>query len=192
MIAQADPKFRSTRASRIRYDLPGVMRQRARAKQEERQQTARGAWIIGRFVYEAASGRVVLEAIQRDYRSWAAIDDAAPLTQELARMARWRTRQGARQWLLRHPRRGCMLVNIHRARFVDPSCPMDNTPAVTLQGPRAGAASRQTHPGRSGDCPDDNPADLPTRQHGRRAHVAKKTMSIATFQQSQSRARSHR
>jgi hypothetical protein len=126
--AKVDLSSLSTRqhGRRIRYDLKSVIRARARAKHRQRAEASLGPWVIGRFI--AHDGQVILQAVPIEIGFW--INDAARLTTQLAKMARWRTRQGARQWLLRHPRQGCELINIHADRFVDPSCHDDNTPAA--------------------------------------------------------------
>ncbi|HYU02098.1 MAG TPA: hypothetical protein VEK85_17140 [Gemmatimonadales bacterium] len=104
--------FLSDRGNRrIRYDDVDTIRARAQAQQERRALDANGAWVVGRWVVDA-QGVVSLEAVRLEPGWW--VDDAAPLTSNLRTFARWRTRQGARQWHRRHRRPGCRLVNLER------------------------------------------------------------------------------
>jgi hypothetical protein len=97
--------------ARIRYDDAATIRARRDAKLEQRALAANGPWVVGRFMVDRA-GVVHLAAVRLEPGWW--VDDAAPLTVDLRSMARWRTRQGARQWLRRHRRPGCRLVNLER------------------------------------------------------------------------------
>jgi hypothetical protein len=71
-----------------------------------------GKFVVGRW--QLVDGKIVLAGVAR--RATWEINDADPLTTNPREMARWRTKQGARQWLLGHPRPGCHLVNIDRLR----------------------------------------------------------------------------
>jgi len=95
---------------RYDYSKVSVIRLRASQQQKRRELAANGSWIVGRFVLTA--GIIHIEAVRLQPGWW--IDDAAPLTASLDQFARWRTRQGARQWLLRHARPACHLINLDR------------------------------------------------------------------------------
>lgn len=97
-------------AARIDYRDARVISARAADKQRQRELTATGPWVIGRWIVRG--GVVHLEAVRVEPGWW--VDDAAPLTTDLASFARWCTRQGAGQWLQRHARPGCHLVNLEQ------------------------------------------------------------------------------
>lgn len=140
------PIFRSTRDSRIRYDLKSVMRQRAHDKQVQRQQATRGRYVVGRFILDGST--VVLEAV-----AWVVgvytIEAPHDLQRDFSTFARWRTRQAARQWMLRHPDPRCQIVNLEQLPGRDPepgpvvTVTTDNPPrrrrVVTATTPLAGA-----------------------------------------------------
>ena len=112
MLKTGPAVFRSTRDTRIRYDSKRVMRERAHDKQVQRGQAQRGRYVVGRFTLDADG--VYLEAVAWQIGFW--IDDRAPLTRSFTKFARWRTRQGARQWLLRHLDPRCQIVNLQQLR----------------------------------------------------------------------------
>jgi hypothetical protein len=99
-------KFRSTRASRIRYDLPSVMHARAAAKAKERDRS-QGNYVLGNLC--AVGGRVVLQAI-RQVPTW---EESEELTDRARLMRLWRTKQAANQWAARRPhlQLRCLQVN---------------------------------------------------------------------------------
>jgi hypothetical protein len=87
--------------SRIDYGSRRVIVARWKAKQRQRHDVAQGKWIVGRFILTAGS-TVILEAVREDPGGhW--FDPAHPHTTNFKMFYRWRTRQAARQWLMRHP-----------------------------------------------------------------------------------------
>jgi len=106
----------STRKGRIRYDLKSVIRRRAKHQERVRERARAGHQVVGRFALK--EGKVMLEAVEWDV--CCCIDRIVGrqhvMTNEFRNMARWNTRQAARQWLLRNPDPRCQVVNLEKLK----------------------------------------------------------------------------
>ena len=115
------------RKPRIAYENVDVLAARRAAKIAQRVAAAAGSWVVGEFL--VIDGVVCFAGVALQPGYW--IDDTAELVVHVDRMAKWITRQAARQWLLRHPSERRRLLNLQTLKGRPPAdCPRDNTAAA--------------------------------------------------------------